>query len=155
MYAQWIIAACLIIFILAGYAAYLFLKLRYQQKQISLIQQEKRQQAEAKRAEVLDDIRYIAQAMTSNRCELSEGVVRIANLFALISLTEQVYADYPALFQHFEQIKDHPIMDERQALPKQTRMKLDLQRMKSEANLENQILSEALKLANFRLKAKH
>lgn len=81
--------------------------------------------------------------MIEDRCEISEGVVRIGRLFEILSLSERVAPDYPSLFKHFELIKNHPIMDARQALPKQERMKLDLIRMKSEAALEQGISDDA------------
>ena len=93
--------------------------------------------------------------MIEDRCEISEGVVRIGRLFEILSLSERVAPDYPSLFKHFELIKNHPIMDARQALPKQERMKLDLIRMKSEAALEQGISDDAKKLADYQAKAMH
>ena len=155
MYTTWIILGLVIILLLASYAGYLLLKLRHQKSQIAQSLAAKQAAAEAKRDEILGDIRYIAQAMLEDRCELSEGVVRIARLFDRLSLTERIAPDYPMLFSHFELIKDHPIMDARKALPKQQRMKLDLQRMKSEAKLEDGILEEAKQLTTFTLKPTH
>ncbi|MGI2258587.1 DUF2489 domain-containing protein [Shewanella sp. GXUN23E] len=155
MYTPWIILGAAIILTLGGYAAYLLVKLQQQRQQIAKARAKKQAEADAKRTAILDDIRYIAQAMVDDRCELSEGVVRIARLFDRLSLSERVAPDYPQLFSHFAVIKDHPIMDARQALPKQERMKLDLQRMKSEAEHEDAILAEAKRLAEFSLKPAH
>ena len=155
MYTPWIIFALVIILILASYAGYLLLKLKRQRADARQAEAAKQAAAEAKRDEILGDIRYIAQAMLDDRCEVSEGVVRIARLFDRLSLTERVSPDYPTPFNHFELIKDHPIMEARKALPKQQRMKLDLQRMKSEAEHEEAILAEAKQLAIFRLKPTH
>ncbi|MCF1426477.1 MAG: DUF2489 domain-containing protein [Shewanella sp.] len=155
MYTPWIILGTAIILVLASYAAYLLFKLKKQREKIAKAKAEKQAEANAKREAILDDIRYIAKAMVDDRCELSEGVVRIARLFELLSLSERVAPDYPQLFTHFAVIKDHPIMDARKALPKQERMKLDLQRMKSEAEHEQAILAEARLLAQFSLKPAH
>ena len=155
MYTPWIVLGIIIILALATYAFVLLRKVSQQQRQTARIKAERQAQADAKREEILGDIRYIAQAMVEDRCELSEGVVRIARLFDRLSLTERVSPDYPRLFSHFEVIKDHPIMDARKALPKQERMKLDLQRMKSEAEHEDAILAEAKLLAEFSLKPTH
>lgn len=151
MYNGWILVAALILLGLGCYAGYLLVKLKKQKIHIAI----QKQQAEDKRAEVLNDIRYIAQALLDDRCELSEAVVRIVNLFAILSLSERVATEFPATFSHFDVIKTHPIMENRKALTKQARMKLDLERMKSEAQLEKNILKEAEKLAHFSLKPTH
>lgn len=150
-----IILGFIIIVALSSYATFLILKLKQQKKRQLAEQAEREVTANAKRAQVLDDIRYIATAMIEDRCEISEGVVRIGRLFEILSLSERVAPDYPSLFKHFELIKDHPIMDARQALPKQERMKLDLIRMKSEAALEQGISDDAKKLADYQAKAMH
>ncbi|MCD8476262.1 MAG: DUF2489 domain-containing protein [Shewanella fodinae] len=97
----------------------------------------------------MGDIRYIAAAMTEDRCEISEGVYRIAKLFELLSLTERVSGEFPAFYEHFEVIKSHPIRDARTQLQKQERMRLDLQRMKSESALQENILLEAKRMTQF------
>lgn len=150
-----VILGFIIIVALSSYATYLLLKLQRQKKRQQAALVEREAVANAKRAQVLDDIRYIAIAMIEDRCEISEGVVRIGRLFEILSLSERVAPEFPALFQHFELIKDHPIMEARQALPKQERMKLDLIRMKSEAALEQGISDDAKKLSAYQPKAMH
>ncbi|WP_198781794.1 DUF2489 domain-containing protein [Shewanella putrefaciens] len=150
-----VILGFIIIVVLSSYATYLLLKLQRQKKRQQAALVEREAVANAKRAQVLDDIRYIATAMIEDRCEISEGVVRIGRLFEILSLSERVAPEFPALFQHFELIKDHPIMEARQALPKQERMKLDLIRMKSEAALEQGISDDAKKLSAYQPKAMH
>ncbi|WP_297892731.1 DUF2489 domain-containing protein [Shewanella sp.] len=150
-----VILGFIIIVALSSYATYLLLKLQRQKKRQQAALVEREAVANAKRAQVLDDIRYIATAMIEDRCEISEGVVRIGRLFEILSLSERVAPEFPALFQHFELIKDHPIMEARQALPKQERMKLDLIRMKSEAALEQGISDDAKNLSAYQPKAMH
>ncbi|BCV64684.1 DUF2489 domain-containing protein [Shewanella carassii] len=147
--------AMLIIIGLSAYATVLLLRLRRQTQAREQTMAEQKAAMEAKQASLLADIRYIAAAMTEERCELSEGVVRIVKLFDLLSLTERVSGDYPDVFMHFERIKDHPILEARAKLPKQERMRLDLARMKSEAELEQGILADAKKLSEFQLKPTH
>lgn len=150
-----VILGFFIIVALSSYATYLLLKLQRQKKRQQAALVEREAVANAKRAQVLDDIRYIATAMIEDRCEISEGVIRIGRLFEILSLSERVAPEFPALFEHFELIKDHPIMEARQALPKQERMKLDLIRMKSEAALEQGISDDAKKLSAYQPKAMH
>lgn len=144
-----IILAVIIVVVLASYAAYLLLQLRRKQQGVAAAKQAQLDAAKAKKQQILTDIRYIAQAMLEERCEVSEGVVRIARLFDLISLTDLVKPKYPALFSHYDVIASHPIMEERKKLKKQERMKLDLARMKSENQHQLTILEEAKQLSQF------
>ncbi|MBV7316107.1 DUF2489 domain-containing protein [Shewanella sp. NIFS-20-20] len=151
----WIIAAVVIIIPLAGYAATLLWRLRQQQRQALRHAAEAAARANAKREQVLGDISYIAQAMIEDRCELSEGVLRIGKLFDILSMTEQVMPQYPHVFRHYQRIESHPIMAARKALDKQQRMQLDLQRMKSEAELADGIMSEIQQIAQLQLPKTH
>ncbi|GGP47760.1 DUF2489 domain-containing protein [Shewanella saliphila] len=144
-----IIIALLIIIALAAYATHLLLTLKRRTEANQKAQAERQAKAEERRQQILTDIRYIAAAMLEDRCELSEGVVRIGKLFDALSMSEQVAGDFPNLFVHYDIIRDHPIMDARKTLPKQQRMKYDLERMKSEAELEQVILDEAKRIAEF------
>ncbi|WP_229660114.1 DUF2489 domain-containing protein, partial [Tersicoccus solisilvae] len=78
--------AMLIIIGLSAYATVLLLRLRRQTQAREQTMAEQKAAMEAKQASLLADIRYIAAAMTEERCELSEGVVRIVKLFDLLSL---------------------------------------------------------------------
>lgn len=140
------IIGALIIIGLAGYAAHLLIKLKQQTRQQQAQLAAQQQAIEAREQELLGNIHYIAAAMLEERCELSEGVMRIGKLFGILGHTEQVISRYPALFAHFEVIEHHPIMAQRTALSKQQRMKLDFARMKSEAALEADINQEAQQL---------
>lgn len=146
-----IIGAVFTIVGLAAYATKLILQLRQQNQKQQAIEAQKAEAMKVKQASVLDDIRYISKAMIEERCELSEGVVRIAKLFESISLLELVEPRYPQLFAHFACIASHPIMEQRKALSKQQRMKLDLERMKSEATYESGVLEEVSKIQHIDL----
>ncbi|KFZ36295.1 hypothetical protein HR45_17160 [Shewanella mangrovi] len=150
-----VVVALLIVVGLATYATMLLIRLQKQNKSRQAAINAQQQAIKERQQRVLTDIRYIAQAMTEDRCEISEGVLRIAKLFEALSLTERVEGDFPATYQHYELIKTHPILEQRAALPKQERMRLDLSRMKSEANLQQAILGEAKTLAKFELKPTH
>ncbi|MCL1079381.1 DUF2489 domain-containing protein [Parashewanella spongiae] len=146
-----IIGAVCIIVGLAAYATILILQLRQQNRKQKAIATQKAETIKAKQTSVLGDIRYIAAAMIEERCELSEGVMRIVKLFESISLLELVEPKYPQLFAHYACIATHPIMEQRKALSKQQRMKLDLERMKSEATYEQGIIEEVKKIQHFDL----
>ncbi len=144
-----IVIALLIIIALAAYATHLLLTLKRRTQANQQAQAARQAKADERRQQILTDIRYIAAAMLEDRCELSEGVVRIGKLFDALSMSEQVNSDFPNLFAHYDIIRDHPIMEARKALPKQQRMKFDLARMKSEAEREQAILDEAKRIAEF------
>ncbi|MGL4449547.1 MAG: DUF2489 domain-containing protein [Shewanella sp.] len=155
MSTAFIILGGIILVGLSGYATYLLLQLKQQRQRQQAELAEREAKANAKRAQVLGDIRYIATAMLEDRCEMSEGVLRIGRLFEMLSLSERVAPEFPMLFKHFELIKAHPIMEARQALPKPQRMKLDFVRMKSEAELAHGINDEMKKLAHYQLRPTH
>jgi len=144
-----IIIAIIVIIALSAYATTLLLKLKSQTTNNQRILAERQAVANEHRQKVLTDIRYIAAAMLEDRCELSEGVVRIGKLFDALSMTEQVTPLFPQLFVHYQLIESHPIMEARKALPKQQRMKLDFARMRAEADLGDAILEEAKIIAEF------
>ncbi len=141
-----IICGAIIILGLVTYASHLLIKLKQQTKQQQAIIEAQQAAQLQREKEQLGNIHYIAVAMVEERCELSEGVMRIGKLFELLGKTAEVSSNYPALFQHFELIKTHPIMEQRKALEKQQRMKLDLARMKSESSLETSINQEVKQL---------
>lgn len=144
-----LLSGFIIISLLASYATFLLLKLRKQTSQKAKHQQELQEINQARLDEHLSSIRYIATAMLEDRCEISEGVMRIAKLFSILSMSEQVEPEYPAIFKHFNVIQDHPIMEQRKSLEKKQRMRFDFARMRSEAELEAKILEEAKKLTSF------
>ena len=95
-----IIIAIIVIIALSAYATTLLLKLKRQTANNQRILEERQAVANEHRQKVLTDIRYIAAAMLEDRCELSEGVVRIGKLFDALSMTEQVTPLFPQLFVH-------------------------------------------------------
>jgi hypothetical protein len=150
-----IVIGILIVIGLSAYASKLLLQVKRQTEKKRQAQAERDALADEKRQQVLTDIRYIATAMLEDRCELSEGVVRIGKLFDILSMTEQVTPLFPQLFTHYDVIKSHPIMEARKALPKQQRMKLDFARMRSEADLGDAIMAEAKQIAEFKAMKNH
>ncbi|ABZ78765.1 conserved hypothetical protein [Shewanella halifaxensis HAW-EB4] len=155
MTTAFIVLGVIIIAALSAYATYLLIQVRKQKLLKLKHKQEQADAAKAKANELLDNIRYIANAMVEERCELSEGVMRIVKLSQLVGISELVANHYPATFEHFEVIKEHPIKDQRKALEKQERMKLDFARMRSESELEAKILEEAKRLSELKLGPLH
>ncbi|MDD7544049.1 DUF2489 domain-containing protein [Actinobacillus porcinus] len=126
-----------IIMAMGAYSLYLFAQLR---KQKQLFEQAK----QARITRIKESIEIIARAMQSNECNHSEGVIRLRML--LEPLGQKRLQDYPAMWALYEVVQDMPTHDERKALKKNERMKLDLARESKEVELEEQIKEEVLQL---------
>ncbi|WP_273395294.1 DUF2489 domain-containing protein [Actinobacillus porcinus] len=126
-----------IIMAMGAYSLYLFAQLR---KQKQLFEQAK----QARITRIKESIEIIARAMHSNECNHSEGVIRLRML--LEPLGQKRLQDYPAMWALYEVVQDMPTHDERKALKKNERMKLDLARESKEVELEEQIKEEVLQL---------
>lgn len=126
----------LIIAALAGYAVYL---IRALQKQNHAFKQAK--QARAKRLK--ESIEIIAKAMQNGDCNLSEGVIRLKMLLDPLGIKLQQYSAMDALYNV---VADMPILEARRELKKNERMRLDLQRESSEADLAESIKMELRQL---------
>lgn len=126
-----------IIIAIGAYSLYLFAQLR---KQKQLFEQAK----QARITRIKESIEIIARAMHSNECNHSEGVIRLRML--LEPLGQKRLQDYPAMWALYEVVQDMPTHDERKALKKNERMKLDLARESKEVELEEQIKEEVLQL---------
>lgn len=126
-----------IIIAMGAYSLYLFAQLR---KQKQLFEQAK----QARITRIKESIEIIARAMHSNECNHSEGVIRLRML--LEPLGQKRLQDYPAMWALYEVVQDMPTHDERKALKKNERMKLDLARESKEVELEEQIKEEVLQL---------
>lgn len=126
-----------IIVLMGAYSIYLFAKLR-QQKQ--LFEQAK----QARITRIKESIEIIARAMHSNECNHSEGVIRLRML--LEPLGQKRLQNYPAMWALYEVVRNMPTHEERKALKKNERMKLDLARESKEVELEEKIKEEVLQL---------
>lgn len=126
-----------IIVLMGAYSIYLFAKLRQQKE---LFEQAK----QARITRIKESIEIIARAMHSNECNHSEGVIRLRML--LEPLGQKRLQDYPAMWALYEVVRNMPTHEERKALKKNERMKLDLARESKEVELEEKIKEEVLQL---------
>lgn len=125
-----------IIAIMSAYAARLWWQV-YQQKQRAKFAQTERQEY------FRYSVQTIAKAMQSGECNLSEGVLRLYHLLPQLALQLQ---DYPHLWQLYEVVKGMPTHDERRALDKKARRRLDRIRETNEAKLADAINTEVTAL---------
>ena len=138
----WVYLALLGIVII-GVLAAIATKLLRQLKQQTLEQAQK--QAAQKQAlqqhdkKIIASVIIIVRAMKEEQCDIAEGCWRLSVLLDSLKLSEDLNVQFPAVFKLYEAIKHMPILSARKKLDKQSRMKLDLERMKIEAELAEDI----------------
>ncbi|WP_416306769.1 DUF2489 domain-containing protein [Neptunicella sp. SCSIO 80796] len=136
--------ALLIIAGLGFYAGKMLYLLRRQ-----TVQQNNRRQARLRH--IIESIQTIAMAMEQQQCNISEGCIRLCML--LDSLPIEPLPDYraqfPALHDLYQQIKDMPTHEDRQKQLRTERVKMDLVREELEAKAETAILKEVAVLRHF------
>ncbi|WP_109432728.1 DUF2489 domain-containing protein [Aggregatibacter segnis] len=131
-----LIAAVIIIAGMVGYAAYLLLALQKQKK--ALLQARRNRIHRIK-----ESLEIIAKAMLNGDCNLSEGVLRLKMLLEPVGMSLKRYS---AMWRLYETVEDMPTHEARRELKKNERMRLDLQRESTEAELESKIKSELNRL---------
>jgi hypothetical protein len=131
--------AAIIVISLAIYAVKLLKQLQLQtthQKQAALDRQLALNKHDNK---VLDSVVIIVRAMKEEQCDVSEGCWRLSVLLDSLKTSEDHSTQFPAIFELYEAIKHMPILGERKKLEKRERMKLDLERVKTEARLSEPV----------------
>ncbi|WP_448213998.1 DUF2489 domain-containing protein [Colwellia sp. MEBiC06753] len=131
-----------IIFALAIYAGKLLMQLKQQQAAQAKAEAEILEKLSEHDNKVLSSMVIIVRAMKESQCEFGEGAWRLSVLMDSLKLTNQMSNEYPAISELYTSIKHHAILDERKQLPKQQRMKQDVERMQAEARLTDQINQE-------------
>ena len=131
-----LIAAVIIIAGMVGYAAYLLLALQKQKK--ALLQARRNRIHRIK-----ESLEIIAKAMLNGDCNLSAGVLRLNMLLEPVGMSLKHYS---AMWRLYETVEDMPTHEARRELKKNERMRLDLQRESTEAELESKIKSELNRL---------
>ena len=97
-------------------------------------QEAAKQEAAVARAKNLQvSIDAISRAVVSDQCDVSEGAMRLKPLMDAVDPAWADRSDLQPILHLAEALADQPIKDARKALPKQERMRFDLERMKLEA----------------------
>ncbi|MGB1263839.1 MAG: DUF2489 domain-containing protein [Cognaticolwellia sp.] len=134
----WIYLALLALVII-GVLAAIATKLLRQLKQQTLAQEQK--QATQQRAleqhdkKIIASVIIIVRAMKEQQCDLAEGCWRLSVLLDSLKLSQDLNQQFPTVFKFYQAIKHMPILEARKKLDKKSRMKLDFERMKLEAEL--------------------
>lgn len=141
------ILALVIIVALAGYA--LFLHREVKKKQLEVLEADN---AERKLAQenldkrnnsIISDIRFISQALITDQCEVTEGVLRIHHLADAIDSDLMLQPEFSTLHEHFNQCKDMAIKDAYKQLSKKQRFQQDNQRFRLEEQNKDGVIIEA------------
>ncbi|SET22039.1 DUF2489 domain-containing protein [Thalassotalea agarivorans] len=149
---MWMILAvvgALVILVLAFYAGRLLWLLK-QQQQRQIEQTLALQKAHAEHdKKILDSVVIIVRAMQEKQCDISEGCWRLSVLLDSLKLSNELNAQFPAIFEMYGRIQHLSIMEARKQLPKKERMKQDFQRMQAEAELTDKVLEDTKSLRQF------
>ncbi len=136
------ILGVIIIFALAYYAGKLLMQVKQQAKQRQENQAKLQAQLYANDVKLYDSVIIIARAMKEEQCDISEGCWRISVLLDSLQTVSALDQKFTAIFDLYKGIKHLSIHEDRKSLPKQQRMKQDIERMKLEAEYSDQIINE-------------
>lgn len=131
--------AFVIIGVLAAIAVKLLRQLKLQtqaQEQKEIAQQLALQQHDKK---IISSVIIIVRAMKEEQCDIAEGCWRLSVLLDSLKLSQNLNVQFPSVFNFYEAIKHMPILSARKKLDKKSRMKLDFERMKLEAEMADDI----------------
>lgn len=147
------IIASLIIISLALYAFYLHTQIKSRQKAAQLKDEEERllaqENLDKRNNNIITDIRFIAQSLVSEQCEITEGVLRIHHLADALDSDIMLQQKFSTLHQHFNTCKSMAIKEAYKALNKKLRFQQDQQRFRLEQDNKDQVLAEAQLLIQY------
>ena len=142
-----LIIASTIIILLAAYAVRL-------QNKVKTLAQEKQTKDEAERVlaqqnldkrnnSIITDIRFIAQALLSEQCEMTEAVLRIHHLADALDSDLMLQDQFSTLHQHFLACQEMAIKEAYNELSKKLRFQQDQLRFRLEQSNKSAVLAEA------------
>ena len=138
-------AGSVIIAGLASYAGYLLFKLK-QQKARQLRQQQVA--IDKRNANIFESVNLLCLAGIQQQCDLAEISIRLYNIMDYVQGEARLdfAQEFPAITQLFHIVNPMARGEERQKLPKQERMRQNLERHKAESRLEAAIIAELQRL---------
>ena len=145
MNEYWLIAiavATVIIASLAFYAGTLLKQLSAQKKAQQQAEVAKQQALAKHDLTVFASVKIIVKAMQEEQCDFSEGCWRLSVLLDSLKLSSELAQQFPAIFKLYNEIKHLSILEDRKQLAKKQRMQEDYQRMKIEAQLHSEIVTD-------------
>lgn len=147
------IIASIIVLSLALYALYLHYQVKIKYKLAQKNDEEERLIAQEnltkRNNNIIKDIRFIAQALVTEQCEITEGVLRIHHLADAIDSDLMLQQEFASIHQHFIACKDMAIKEAYQALTKKQRFQQDQQRFRLEEACKDHVMDEAKLLIQY------
>lgn len=117
--------------IIGGLSAYAFVLLK-RVKEIKAQQLEELATAEMQirqhQQELINDIKFIARAVVSEQCDITEGVLRTHHMIKGLDADVWEMAELDRIRNHYDATCEMPIMDAYRKLTKQEQFQLDIDR---------------------------
>lgn len=133
--------------IVAGYYLWQVRKLRKKQTE----QQSLNQAAwKAHQEELAKDVRFIANSMLQEQCEITEGCLRLQYLMDKLDEGLKNKPEFQAIHMHCRQTAHMPTHEAYKALGRKEQFKLDKDRFALEEENREQVLKEATTLLTYR-----
>ena len=108
-------------------------------KKVAALEAAQREKDQTRMSNLRISVDAIARAVMSDQCDISEWALRLKPLLDATDPNWVDRSDLRPILVMAEALADQPIKDARQALSKQERMRLDLQRYKLEAEHSNAV----------------
>jgi hypothetical protein len=142
-----LITAIIIIISLAAYAFHLKNKVKALAQEQKIKDEAERllaqQNLDKRNNGIISDIRFIAQSLISEQCEMTEAVLRIHHLADALDSDIMLQDQFSSIHQHFLACKDMAIKDAYKELPKKLRFQQDQKRFRLEEANNSDVLNEA------------
>jgi len=148
------VGGAIIILALAAYAGKLLMLVKQQRIAQQKAQDAALAQQNANDVKIYDSVIIISRAMKEEQCDYSEGCWRLSVLLDSLKTANNLDQKFPAIFDLYKGIKHLSILEDRESLPKQQRMKQDVERMQLEAKLYDSIGDDLTKLLEFSITQK-
>ncbi|BFM11603.1 hypothetical protein R50072_17560 [Simiduia litorea] len=146
-----LVTAVLIVLTLAGYAAYLLLQVKKQQRE----QGEKLAELDAfvldQKEKRVASIRILAQGVLDDQLSHTEAAVRITALLDVLGQGASARKEHAALYKLTDETLHIPRMADWQALSKADQKRLEKDRLSSEAKYKDFILASAQTLISYQV----
>ncbi|MFC3853286.1 DUF2489 domain-containing protein [Salinispirillum marinum] len=143
------LVAAIVLLGLAGYAAWLHIKLRQHRQAQAAEQAEFERKKQEHEAFLVDSIQIIAANMVNKDLNLSEGAIRIKHLLDGLELADSERAQFAACDNLYEQVKDMATHDARKALSAVERQRQDAERESHEQAHQVELLKAARVLQSY------
>lgn len=149
MTALLLVAALTIIVGLASYAFYLSVQVKKAKQEVEKNTAEAEQKIRDHQHQMINDIRFVARSVTSEQCDITEGVLRLHYLVKALDNELWEHYQLTGIRSFYAEVADMPILEAYQALSKQQQFELDNVRYQLEQQHKAAIFNEMRWLTQF------